>query len=245
MPVSLDRRALLALLGASTLAACDSSSPAAPPAPPPPAPRPRRVEVWHDTVCPWCRIGIHNLEVAVDLWRGPAFEVVFRPYLLEPDAPPEGADLREQLGRKYGAARVPEMFERVSRAGAGYGVTFAWDRVRRAPNTVGSHALIAHAPEARRRALVDALHRAYFEEGQDIGSAEVLVAIATAAGLEGAAARRAVADAGGIATVRREAAAARARGIRAVPHFVIGDRTLSGARPHEDFYSAMYALQQG
>ena len=90
MPVSLDRRALLTLLGASTLAACDASSPAVPPPLPPPAPRPLRVEVWHDTVCPWCRIGIHNLEVAVDLWRGPTFEVVFRPYLLEPDAPPEG-----------------------------------------------------------------------------------------------------------------------------------------------------------
>jgi predicted DsbA family dithiol-disulfide isomerase len=245
MPVSLDRRALLALLGASTLAACRSAEPDAPPPLPPPAPRPLRIEVWHDTVCPWCRIGVHNLGIAVDLWRGPTFQVVFRPYLLEPDAPPEGADLREQLGRKYGADRVPGMFERVSRAGAGYGITFAWDRVRRAPNTVGSHALIAHAPEARRRAVVDGLHRAYFEEGRDIGSAEVLVAIATTAGLDGAAARRAVSDAGGLATVRREAAAASARGIRAVPHFVIGDRTLSGARPHEDFFSAMHALQRG
>ncbi|MFO0626529.1 MAG: DsbA family oxidoreductase [Polyangiales bacterium] len=245
MPVPFDRRAMLSLLGASALAACRSAEPDAPPPLPPPAPRPRRVEVWHDTVCPWCRIGVHNLEIAVDLWRGPSFEVVFRPYLLEPDAPPEGADLREHLGRKYGAARVPAMFEDVSRAGAGYGVRFDWNRVRRAPNTVGSHALLAEASDLRRRPLIDALHRAYFEEGADIGDPEKLVSIATTAGLDAAAARRAVTNEAARATVRREAAAARARGIRAVPHFVIGDRTLTGARPHEDFFAAMHAARQG
>jgi predicted DsbA family dithiol-disulfide isomerase len=234
----LDRRSLLALLGASALAACESDRPGPAPAPAAPA---LRVEVWHDTVCPWCRIGLHNLGVALDRWTGSALAAVYHPFLLEPDAPAAGEDLRERLGRKYGAARLPEMFARVSAAGARYGVRFDWDRVRRAPLTVGSHALIAHAPEPRRRAVVAAVHRAYFEEGTDIGDTRALASLAAAAGLDEAAALRAIEDPAAVAVVRRGAAEATARGIDGVPHFVIGARTLHGAQSPEALAEALSA----
>ena len=51
------------------------------------------VEVWSDVVCPWCYIGKRRFAAALDtLADDPTFdadiEVVYRPYQLDPKAPP-------------------------------------------------------------------------------------------------------------------------------------------------------------
>lgn len=198
-----------------------------------------RVEVTHDTVCPWCRIGCHNLHVALDALGPREVEVVYRPYLLEPDLPPQGADLRERLGKKYGPERVASMFTGVTQAGAKYGVRFDFDRVRVAPQTAPSHALIAWAPEGRRRALVTAIHLAYFEQGENIGDPAVLASLARGVGLDADAALAAARDAARLASVRQLATAAQSGGVRGVPHFVIGARELHGAQSPEALREAM------
>jgi predicted DsbA family dithiol-disulfide isomerase len=195
--------------------------------------------VTHDTVCPWCRIGCHNLHAALDTLGPRGVEVVYRPYLLEPDLPPQGADLRERLGKKYGAERVASMFADVTRAGAKYGVRFDFDRVRVQPQTAPSHALIAWAPAAQRRALVTAIHLAYFEQGEDIGAPAVLAALARGVGLDADAALGAVRDAARLGAVRQQASSAQAGGMRGVPHFVIGARELHGAQSPEALREAM------
>lgn len=200
----------------------------------------RRVEIVHDTVCPWCRIGCHNLHAAIDaLGPSVAVEVVYRPYLLEPDAPPGGADLREQLGKKYGHAKVASMFAGVTEAGAKAGVHFDFDKVRIHPQTAPSHALIAWAPPAKRRALVTAIHEAYFLGGKDIGDASALAAIAEGVGLDGPAARAAALDPQRIAATRALAAQAQESGIRGVPHVIIGGKALHGAQPVEALRKAI------
>lgn len=212
-------------------------------APPPAKPARVTIEVWHDVVCPWCRIGLHNLEGVLDGWEragtGVAVDVVVHPYLLDPDVPAGGEDLRERLAGKYGAERVEAMFARVASAGASQGVEFKWDRVQKAPNTVPGHALVAFAPADKRFAILEALHRAYFEEGLDIGDATILEAIAKGVGLDPAAARAAVTDPARIAAVRAEAEQANVRGIRGVPHFVIGGRDLHGAQDKITFRAAL------
>jgi len=69
---------------------------------PPPLPV-VRVEVWHDTVCPWCRIGLHNLEVAATQVTNAKVEIVHHAFLLEPNAPAEGEDLRGRLAGRVGS----------------------------------------------------------------------------------------------------------------------------------------------
>ncbi|MFT3769063.1 MAG: DsbA family oxidoreductase [Minicystis sp.] len=200
-----------------------------------------RVEVWHDLVCPWCRIGLHNLGVALDAWSGPAVEVVLRPYLLEPDAPPAGFDLRERLQKKLGAP--PEQaFARVSEAGAKYGVRFDWEKVRVSPATAKGHALLAWAPREKQRAVLEVLHHVHFEDGANLGDDAVLVQIAKGAGLDGDAARAAVNDAARIAEVRAGARAASSLGIDGVPHFRFGARRLHGAQSPEALRAAIEGL---
>ena len=240
----MDRRTFLSLAAVPLAAGCGRADSAAPAqaassaATTTPAAAAIRVEVWHDLVCPWCRIGLHNLGVAIDGWSGPAVEIVHRPYLLEPDAPPEGVDLRARLQSKYG---VPpeQMFARVSAAGAKAGVRFDWEKVRIGPATTKAHALLGWAPREKQRALLEALHRAYFEEGANIGDDVALASIAARVGLDGDAVRAAAGDAARIADVRRAAEAASAQGIDGVPHFRFGARRLHGAQPPEALRAAL------
>lgn len=198
-----------------------------------------RVDVWHDTVCPWCRIGLHNLDTVVKSETKVKVEVVHHAFLLQPDAPAEGVDLRAHLRERYGLADVEQMFGRVSQFGEPFGVKFRWDLVTRMPNTAASHALLAWAPAAQKQALLDALHRAYFEEGRDLGDVEVLVALATSVGLEGAGARAAVTSPEGLAAVRASAREASQQGITGVPFFVIAGSALNGAKSPEQLRQAI------
>lgn len=198
-----------------------------------------RVEVWHDTVCPWCRIGLHTLDTVIAGAKDVRVEVVHHPFLLDPETPPGGRDLRAHLGSKFGPDRLEAMFQRVSAAGAAAGVHFDWEKVRRAPDTTASHTLIDWAPPEVRPRLVEALHRAHFEAGQDLGEVEVLVGLAGVVGLDATAAKAALEDPARRQATRAAALSAAHQGITGVPHFVIGARTLDGAQPADALAAAI------
>lgn len=191
-----------------------------------------RIELTHDVICPWCRIGHHRLKQAIVAAGRSAetVEVVYRAFLLDPDVPPEGADLRQRLAEKYGAASLDGMFERVTQIGKGDGLTFDFAKVRRTPNTISAHMLVEAAPAAAKTALLDRLHTAYFERGDDIGSREVLLAHWVEVGLAKPDGERALDDAALRTRVTAEAAGQARAGVRGVPFFRIGATTVSGAQ---------------
>lgn len=191
-----------------------------------------KIELTHDVICPWCRIGHHRLKQAITAaGRSPeTVEVVYRAFLLDPDVPPEGVDLRQRLAEKYGAASLDGMFERVTQIGKGDGLTFDFAKVTRTPNTISAHMLVDAAPAAAKTALLDRLHTAYFERGDDIGSREVLLAHWVELGLARVDGERALDDAALRARVTAEAAGQARAGVRGVPFFRIGATTVSGAQ---------------
>ena len=197
------------------------------------------IDVYHDTVCPWCRIGLHNLAKALEGWQGPAVTVRLRPFLLDPDSPPEGYDLREHLAAKYGAVDLEPMFERVTQAGARIGVKFDFAKVTRMPDTRLSHVLIEAAGDALALPVAEALHKAYFEEGRDISADKVLLEAAVKGGMDKPAARAAITACDATGFIRSDARAATRKGVRAVPHFVIGRQVLTGAQPVEVLRAAL------
>lgn len=177
------------------------------------------VDLTHDVVCPWCRIGHHNLMQALRGWTGPAVQVRLHPFLLNPDAPPQGLDLRQYIAKKYGGANVDAMFARVTQVGAQYGVTFAFDKVRVIADTVPAHALVLAAPADRQQAVLEAIHLAHFEQGANPGDRQVLLAAWQTAGLDRATGERVLDDVPGSQQVRQAALAAANSGIGGVPHF--------------------------
>ncbi len=114
------------------------------------------------------------------------------------------------------------------------GLTFRFDLIERAPNTTLSHQLIAFAPPERKDATVEALHRAYFDDGRDIGRRDVLVAVAGEAGLDISAVEDDLGRDARQVVVTAEVAWARRQGVTSVPLFVInGAVAVAGAQPSD------------
>ena len=197
------------------------------------------VEVWQDSVCPWCRIGERHLDLALAEWTtthaDEPVEVRYRAFFLDPTMPPEGREFRTAMQAK-GGGRVPleDFFAEPRRRGAQVGLTFNFEAITRMPNTLLSHRLVKLAPPERQGALLEAVYAAFFERGEDIGQLDVLVSLAAAAGLDGAAVRQALQGDAGRADALADVAEARDLGISGVPFFVFDRRfAVSGAQPSE------------
>ena len=193
------------------------------------------IDLFSDTVCPWCRIGKRHLELALADWPGEPVTVRYRSFFLDPTLPPEGREFRGHMLAK-GGGRVPleQFFAAPRERGAAVGLTFNFEAIERAPNTLLSHRLVAIAPEEKRGALLDALYAAYFEHGQDVGDAAVLMELAVGCGLDGTTTAAALAGDAGTDDVLADVEYARQVGISGVPFFVFNGRyALSGAQPVE------------
>jgi predicted DsbA family dithiol-disulfide isomerase len=190
------------------------------------------IDIVSDVICPWCFIGSRRLEQALEpAPEGVEVGLTFRPFLLDPSIPKEGADLRDRLRAKYGVD-PDKMFGNVEAAARSSGIPLDFAKVRRTPSTIAAHTLLRHAiDKGTQPALARALFEGYFLEGRDIGDADVLAAIAGAHGFEADEAIRLVRDEQELATTVAEAGEAAASGVRGVPFFVLGGRlAVSGAQ---------------
>jgi predicted DsbA family dithiol-disulfide isomerase len=198
-----------------------------------------RIDVYHDLVCPWCRIGKANLAAALDQWEGEAPVVVWRPFLLDPTAPESPEPLLDWFRRTKGVADPAPMFERVSQAGAAAGLKFRFD-IARSVQTRDAHRLILATPLETQPALLDVLHRLHFEEGASIGDPVTLAQAAAEAGMDRAEALDLLES--GAGTLELQAALRESHHLvqGGVPFFVFDNRyALSGAQPPEVLLQAM------
>ena len=194
------------------------------------------IDIFSDTICPWCFIGKRRLERALAERPQADLTVRWRAFQLNPEMPEEGMERQRYLELKFGgAAGAESVYARVRDAGDSEGIAFAFDRIARTPNTVASHRLIRFAAgQEREDAVVQALFDAYFLRGEDIGDPEVLSAAAAAGGLDAAEAQAFLEGDAEAEAVRSEDATARQAGINGVPCFIFnGKYALSGAQPPE------------
>jgi predicted DsbA family dithiol-disulfide isomerase len=195
---------------------------------------PVEVDFVADLACPWCYLGLVRLDRAREMRPDRTVRVRWRPFFLNPGLPPEGMDRATYVRRKFGTD-ASHVYRRIEDAGRADGVTFAFERMPRTPNTLLAHRLILLAEErGKADAVVRALFRALFQEGQDVGRAEVLVAIAEQAGLDAAEAREFLRGARLAREVDEAHARAERMGIRGVPVFIVdGEHAITGAQPPE------------
>ena len=157
--------------------------------------------------------------------------------------PKEGMDRQEYRQKKFGGPKaVEEMDWRMVAVGKEEGIPFALDKIRRSPNTFDAHRLMWLAgEEGVQEKVAEALFRAFFTEGQDIGDRAVLAEIGRAAGLERAA--EFLDSDRGVKEVQEEERKGREIGVEAVPTFIIGGKYLiSGAQNSEVFLEAFRSL---
>ena len=195
-----------------------------------------RLDIFSDVICPWCFIGKRRLERALKSHPVPGLGIHWRAFQLNPDMPAGGMARRAYREAKFGSLeRSRQLDARVAAEGAKEGIAFAFDRMERTPNTSRAHQLIDVAQRSgRAQAVVDALFRAYFEAGRDIGDEAVLAELASAAGV---ADWPAAADADRVAALEEDV---RSLGIQAVPTFILDRRVgVSGAQAPETLAQAL------
>jgi len=199
------------------------------------------IEVVSDVVCPWCFIGKRRLAKALVLAGRKGEQVRWKAFELNPQAPKEGMDRQAYRARKFGsAAYAKELEARVVEAGAEDGIEFRFDRIERVPNTLDAHRLIWLAGrEGNQNAIVENLFLAYFTDGQDVGTREVLRKIAAKSGLGSTTVDELLRTELGKREVLDEESEARAYGVNGVPSFFLqGVPVMSGAQKPETLAAA-------
>lgn len=200
------------------------------------------IEIFSDLICPWCYIGRRRLEAGLKILGANELpNIIWRPFELNPDMPKAGLDRKAYRSAKFGSwERSQAMDREVAEIGRTLGLEFNYDRVLVTPNTRAGHRLLWWARDkGLQDALADALFRAYFTEGRDIGKNEVLSEIAAEAGLSATDFSRFVESDKGLEEVLKEEAEGKQRGLNGVPFFFInGVPAFSGAQHPETFVAA-------
>ena len=208
-----------------------------------------KIDFVSDVSCPWCIIGLKALEQAAERLQGEvALDLRFQPFELNPQMGPEGQDIGEHLQEKYGA--TPEQSQKnreaIAARGAELGFTFSMDKRSRIYNTFDAHRLL-HWAELQgggaQEALKKALFKAYFTDGESPESHDLLLRLATEAGLDHGRASAILAGDEYAAEVRAREQFYLQRGINSVPAVIINDKHLiSGGQPVEVFEQALRQL---
>ena len=204
------------------------------------------IDFISDVICPWCFIGLTRLEAALAEEGAQDAPIAFHPFQLDPSTPLDGVDLRESLRAKFGSDPEP-MFRRVEAAAKESGIALDFAKVRRSPNTLKAHTLIARAVDkGTQHAFAKAVFVAHFLEGKDVGDDGVLVELASAHGFGRAEAKGVLADRLALDATREEAAAASRQGVRGVPFTIFGGKlAVSGAQPTDIFREAFRRAKTG
>ena len=149
---------------------------------------------------------------------------------LHPDTPQAGRSLAEMFaGRGYDIPKMQaQMRARMEAEGLPYGNRSMTYNSRLAQE-LGAWADTQPGGDA----IHDALFRAYFVEGRNIGDVETLVEIAVAVGLPAAAAREVLEKRTHKAAIDADWEKSHQYGVTGVPTCVIGKNGVVGAQPYE------------
>jgi len=157
-------------------------------------------------------------------------QVKFVHFPLHPDTPQQGKSLAELFaGRGYDMAKMQaQMRARMDAEGLPYGERKMTYNSRLAQE-LGKWAESQPGGDA----IHDALFKAYFVDGRNIGDPAALVEIAKSVGLDPVKAREIIEKRTHKAAVDADWEKSRQYGVTGVPTFVVGERGVVGAQPYE------------
>lgn len=184
------------------------------------------LDIISDPICPWCYIGKSKLFKALEARSNHPFEIRWRPFQLNPDMPPEGADRRAYLEGKFGGKEnADRIYGQIAQAARAAGLDVDLDAITKTPNTIDAHRLIrwAHV-EGRQSLVVNQMFHRYFKQGQDISDHEVLLEIADSASLDKDVIARLLESDSDVDEIKQEDASYREMGVTGVPTFIVGGK---------------------
>lgn len=173
-------------------------------------PAPIRIDVWSDYVCPFCYLELPPIRRLQARYEG-QIELVWRAFELRPAPKPTLDPDGEYLHTTWKRSVYPMAAER--------GMRLALPPVQ--PRSRLAFEAAAHAREQGRfDAMHEALFRAFFEDGRDIGNPDVLADIGAASGVDRQGLVQALENGRHTAAVHADQQLAHALGVAGVPIMV-------------------------
>ena len=203
-----------------------------------------KVEIWSDIACPFCYIGKHHFQKAVDtLFDKDHVEVDWKSFELDPNAKRDyDDDIYTLLANKYNQTRewAINSAENMRAKGNEIGLEFNFNKAI-STNTFDAHRLL-HLAKSKglQNEAEEALFEAYFKDGQHIGTYEVIIKVGKKIGLAENEVKAMLNSDMYATEVREDERQGQRFGIRSVPFFVINRKYgISGAQPISHFVDVL------
>ena len=196
------------------------------------------LDIFSDTVCPWCYIGKKRLENALNKYKNLKIKQTWRPFQLNPGMPPDGMDRQEYLISKFGSSDAAKtVYENIYEEGVKEGINFNFDLIEVTPNSFNSHRLLALAYNTNiQEKVLDDLFESYFLHGKDIGDPNILLQIAIKHNIDAEEFKSYLSDQENIEPLANEEIQAKKMGINSIPTFIINKQiVINGAQTSENF----------
>jgi len=183
------------------------------------------IEMVSDLVCPWCWLGKRRIDAAIALVPDIDVQLLFRPFELDPTIPPGGYDYKEYMKQKFGSdtgkERSNSMRDALIAYGEAEGIPYRFDKITRRPNSMDAHRIVRWAQgQGKGAEAKEALFKAFFQDGKDIGDHDVLVGLSGDIELNPDVVADLLASNAGGDEVRKEAELFRQMGISGVPTYI-------------------------
>jgi predicted DsbA family dithiol-disulfide isomerase len=211
-----------------------------------------KIDYVSDIACPWCAVGLGNLNQAIaELSDKANFEVHFHPFELNPNMPLGGQDAIEHLTEKYGlsAEQVKANQANIRLKALEAGFEFHPEGRKRVYNTFDAHRLLHWAGlefgAEKQAALKKELLNTYFCLAVNLDDQKNLLDAVTRSGLDKDRAQEVLTSNAFSKEVREAEALYTNAGINSVPAIILNDQyLLQGAQPPESFIKAFEQLIQ-
>lgn len=189
------------------------------------------IKVFADTICGWCFIGHHNLNLALKDFPNSKIKVEHVPFQLNPDMPQEGIARNKYLEIKFGGKEyAAPMYENMNHKAKEAGIDLNLDIIGKTPNTTLSHLLIILSEKFNiQNEMKQKIYEAYFINGQDIGERNILIKIGNDLKIDKITIEEFF-NLENINKVNSYNSLARNKNINGVPFYEIGKETVSGAQ---------------
>lgn len=209
-----------------------------------------QITIWSDFVCPFCYIGVTNLEQALEKagYDQEAIEIEYKSFQLEPDAQYEEGKsyLQSMVERKQTTKKqMQEMIDQITVMAENVGLNYNFDDMK-LTDTFTAHRLFQYAKEeGKGYEYYDELYQAFFLNGALISDHDFLKEISAKLELDAARVDE-------ILTTEEEYAKevvldiqqASQVGAQGVPFFVFDNKYgVSGAQPVEIFEEVLKKIE--